>query len=142
MVSYANQTTRHSPVNQGDDADVSKPNKIGASTPFDFNARNLTAYGGAASGDHDAGVARIPSVGRGKPDGEALSTRGMGKSLPVAAGKSPSHEVAEGFLQSGITANNREFGLRCPNGPFCRESLPYPHIHPSLFGYGKAWIWT
>jgi hypothetical protein len=66
----------------------------------------------------------------------------MGKSLPVAAGKSPSHEVAEGFLQSGITANNREFGLRCPNGPFCRESLPYPHIHPSLFGYGKAWIWT
>jgi Transposase DDE domain group 1 len=46
MVSYANQTTRHSPVNQGDDADNSKPNKIGASTPFDFNARNLTAYGG------------------------------------------------------------------------------------------------
>jgi hypothetical protein len=76
------------PVNQGDDADVSKPNKIGASTPFDFNARNLRR---AASGDHDAGVARIPSVSRGKPDGEALSTRGMGKSLPVAAGKSPSH---------------------------------------------------
>jgi hypothetical protein len=90
MVSYANQTTRHSPVNQGDDADVSKPNKIGASTPFDFNARNLT-YGGLLPVITDAGVARIPSVSRGKPDGEALSTRGMGKSLPVAAGKSPSH---------------------------------------------------
>jgi hypothetical protein len=45
MVSYANQTTRHSPVNQGDDAGL-KANRIGASTPFDFNARNLTAYGG------------------------------------------------------------------------------------------------
>src|SRR3979411_1918424 len=56
MVSYANQTTRHSPVNQGDDADVSKPNKIGASTPFDFNARNLT-YGGLLPVITDAGVA-------------------------------------------------------------------------------------
>ena len=46
MVNNANQPTRRSPVNQRDEADISKPNKIGASTPFDFVARNLTAYGG------------------------------------------------------------------------------------------------
>ena len=46
MVSNANQTTPDSPVNQGVHADTSEPNKIGASTPFDFEARNLTAYGG------------------------------------------------------------------------------------------------
>ena len=46
MVSNASQTTRRSPVNQGIGADIREPNKIGASTPFDFDARNLTAYGG------------------------------------------------------------------------------------------------
>ena len=46
MVSNANQTTPDSPVNQGVHADTSEPNKIGASTPYDFAARNLTAYGG------------------------------------------------------------------------------------------------
>jgi hypothetical protein len=46
MVSNVNQTTRRSPVNQGVRADISQPNKIGASTPYDFEARNLTAYGG------------------------------------------------------------------------------------------------
>src|SRR5664279_38193 len=46
MVSNANQTTLDSPVNQGVHGDTSEPNKIGASTPYDFEARNLTAYGG------------------------------------------------------------------------------------------------
>ena len=46
MVSNANQTTRRRPVNQEVRADIPEPNKIGASTPYDFNARNLTAYGG------------------------------------------------------------------------------------------------
>src|ERR1035437_622882 len=46
MVSNANQTTLNSPVNQGVYADTSEPNKIGASTPYDFEARNLTAYEG------------------------------------------------------------------------------------------------
>ena len=46
MVSNANQTTLDSPVNQGVRADIPEPNKIGASTPYDFEARNLTAYGG------------------------------------------------------------------------------------------------
>ena len=31
---------------QGAEAVISEPNKIGASTPYDFEARNLTAYGG------------------------------------------------------------------------------------------------
>jgi len=46
MVSNGNQTTLDSRVNQGVRADIPKPNKIGVSTPFDFDARNLTAYGG------------------------------------------------------------------------------------------------
>src|ERR1035441_3103280 len=46
MVSNANQTTLDRPVNQGVHADIARPNKIGASTPYDFEARNLTAYGG------------------------------------------------------------------------------------------------
>ena len=46
MVSNANQSKRRKPVNQGIHGDIPEPNKIGASTPFDFDARNLTAYGG------------------------------------------------------------------------------------------------
>jgi len=46
MVSNANQDNRRRPVNQGVGADTREPNKIGASTPYDFSARNLTAYGG------------------------------------------------------------------------------------------------
>jgi hypothetical protein len=34
------------PPRQGADAAISEPNKIGASTPYDFEAKNLTAYGG------------------------------------------------------------------------------------------------
>ena len=34
------------PVNQGARTSNRKPNEIGASTPFDFDANNLTAYGG------------------------------------------------------------------------------------------------
>lgn len=46
MVSDAVQIKRRRPVNQGVHADTPRPNKIGASTPYDFEARNLTAYGG------------------------------------------------------------------------------------------------
>jgi predicted transposase YbfD/YdcC len=46
MVSNENQTTLDRLVNQGVHADIPGPNKIGASTPYDFEARNLTAYGG------------------------------------------------------------------------------------------------
>src|ERR1700732_694444 len=33
-------------VNQGSPADIAEPNKIDASTHFDFEAKNLTPYGG------------------------------------------------------------------------------------------------
>ena len=46
MVSNADQIKPRRPVNQGGHADTPGPNKIGASTPYDFEARNLTAYGG------------------------------------------------------------------------------------------------
>src|ERR1700681_4096465 len=34
------------PAKQGAEAVIREPNKIGASTPYDFEAKNLTAYGG------------------------------------------------------------------------------------------------
>ena len=46
MVSNANQHSGRRRVNQGIHADIPEPNKIGASTPYDFEAHNLTAYGG------------------------------------------------------------------------------------------------
>jgi hypothetical protein len=46
MVNDVNQSKRCEPVNQGVQAGVPAPIKIGASTPFDFDSRNLTAYGG------------------------------------------------------------------------------------------------
>lgn len=33
-------------VEQGSPATLSEPNRIGATTPFDFEGKNLTAYGG------------------------------------------------------------------------------------------------
>ena len=46
MVNNRKQDNRHKPANQGVRDVTSEPNKIGASTPYDFDARNLTAYGG------------------------------------------------------------------------------------------------
>lgn len=46
MVNDRNQNTRRKPANQGAGELTPKPNKIGASTPYDFEAKNLTAYGG------------------------------------------------------------------------------------------------
>jgi len=40
MLNNINQSKRRSPVNQGVHADISGPNKIGASTPYDFEAHN------------------------------------------------------------------------------------------------------
>ena len=34
------------PAKQGAEGAIPEPLKIGASTPYDFSARNLTAYGG------------------------------------------------------------------------------------------------
>ena len=34
------------PAKQGPEAVIAEPNRIGASTPYDFEAKNLTAYGG------------------------------------------------------------------------------------------------
>ena len=40
------QDNEKTTANQGVDASQSTPYKIGASTPYDFSAHNLTAYGG------------------------------------------------------------------------------------------------
>ena len=46
MVNNRNEHTRETPANQGSDVVIPKPIKIGAATPYDFQASNLTAYGG------------------------------------------------------------------------------------------------
>jgi len=46
MVKDRNQHTVARPVVQGVDDSAPEPNKIGAATPYNFEGRNLTAYGG------------------------------------------------------------------------------------------------
>jgi hypothetical protein len=46
MVNNAHQSSRQRSVDQGVSAVIPEPNKIGACTPYDFDAHNLTAYGG------------------------------------------------------------------------------------------------
>ena len=46
MVTSRKQDSDKRPVKQGPERASSEPNKIGASTPYDFNGKNLTPYGG------------------------------------------------------------------------------------------------
>ena len=46
MVKNKNEHTRKSSGNQGPEEVIPKPIKIGASTPYDFQGSNMTAYGG------------------------------------------------------------------------------------------------
>jgi hypothetical protein len=46
MVNDQDQDTRRKPANQALREVTPEPNKISASTPYDFEAKNLTAYGG------------------------------------------------------------------------------------------------
>ncbi|MBA2688842.1 MAG: IS1380 family transposase [Gemmatimonadaceae bacterium] len=46
MVTNENQHSRKTPVKQGSEEATPEPNKINASTPYDFNGKNLTPYGG------------------------------------------------------------------------------------------------
>src|SRR5258707_4442825 len=46
MVSRQVQNSGGRPANQGVRDAIPEPNKINASTPYDFNGRNLTPYGG------------------------------------------------------------------------------------------------
>jgi Transposase DDE domain group 1 len=46
MVTDRKQNSRKTPGKQGPEETLSEPNKIGASTPYDFHGKNLTPYGG------------------------------------------------------------------------------------------------
>ena len=46
MVNRQEQDSGRRPANQGVRDAIPEPNKIGVSTPYDFNGRNLTPYGG------------------------------------------------------------------------------------------------
>jgi len=46
LVISEKQRSAKKPAKQGSAEDVPEPIKIGASTPYDFDSKNLTAYGG------------------------------------------------------------------------------------------------
>ena len=46
MVKHSSKDIEKKPAKQGPEASNPKPNEIGAATPFDFESKNLTAYGG------------------------------------------------------------------------------------------------
>jgi hypothetical protein len=46
MVTDRKENSAKTPVKQGAEEATSEPNKIGASTPYDFDGKNLTPYGG------------------------------------------------------------------------------------------------
>lgn len=46
MVTHRKEHSEKPPANQGPEEASPEPNKIGASTPYDFNGKNLTPYGG------------------------------------------------------------------------------------------------
>ena len=46
MVTSNKKHSRKTPEKQGSESTAPKPNKINASTPFDFTGKNLTPYGG------------------------------------------------------------------------------------------------
>ena len=46
MVTHGNQDTRPRRFPQGSEGPIPEANKIGAATPYDFEGKNLTAYGG------------------------------------------------------------------------------------------------
>ena len=46
MVKRGRKDIEKEPANQGADGVISVANRIGASTPYDFEGRSLTAYGG------------------------------------------------------------------------------------------------
>ena len=46
MVTDRKKDSDKTPVNQGLEKVSSEPNKISSSTPYDFDGKNLTAYGG------------------------------------------------------------------------------------------------
>ena len=46
MVPDRKKDSEKTPVKQGPEKVFSEPNKIGPATPYDFDGKNLTAYGG------------------------------------------------------------------------------------------------
>lgn len=63
MVSNAVQIKPGNAVNQGVHADTPGPNKVGASTPYDFERAESDSLRRTASGSHDAGETWIPAIG-------------------------------------------------------------------------------
>jgi hypothetical protein len=78
MVNNRNQDTRRKPANQAVREVAPEPNKIGASTPYDFEAKNLTAYGGLLPV-----VAMLEKLGFQQLIEETLTVKRKTKAMPM-----------------------------------------------------------
>ena len=71
MVIDRGQRSAKKPIKQGVGEDTPEPIKIGASTPYDFDSKNLTAYGGLLPVATMLEKLQISAVGRRNPHREA-----------------------------------------------------------------------
>jgi hypothetical protein len=78
MVNGQEQDTRRQPANQGVHDVAPEPNRIGASTPYDVEAKNLTAYGGLLPV-----ATMLEKLGFRQLVEEALTVKRKTKSMPM-----------------------------------------------------------
>jgi len=78
MVKDQEQDTLRQPTNQGVRGVTPEPNKISASPPYDFEAKNLTAYGG-----HLPVATMLEKLGFRQLVEEALTVKRKTKTMPM-----------------------------------------------------------
>ena len=88
MVIKANERSAKKPAKQGVAEDAPKPIKIGASTPYDFDSKNLTAWWTVTGGD-DVGETQVSATGRGDPHRKARNPSNALVSIRAEHGAGP-----------------------------------------------------
>src|SRR5258708_36181110 len=77
MVIKANERSAKKPAKQGVAEDAPEPIKIGASTPYDFESTNLTAYGGLLPAATTLDRLKVPQLRR-----ATLSLKRVTRAMP------------------------------------------------------------
>src|SRR5258707_1776608 len=93
MVTNRIQHSDKKAVKQGPGEIAPEPNKIGASTPFDFSGKNLTPYGRPVTGGHHAGETWLSSADGGDGPGEAAHQSDEWLPIPDRHVVRPVHRV-------------------------------------------------
>src|ERR1700682_2717896 len=78
MVINRKEHSDKKPAKQGAEAVIREPNKIGASTPYDFEAKSLTAYGGLLPV-----VTMLEKLGFQQLVEETLTVKRMTRAMPM-----------------------------------------------------------